>query len=243
MPLTLNPAGSPTFQETVTVPQAGEARTAVSVRDAPQKLLTSTKSLQNRLLELQARTPWAATGGVLIPGYPRALLDPTVLSWNYLYGKDETTASTVPTLQQTTAAPAEVPIEVPGLSSVGRPLGTSGTAEMIEVGIVVIGQDHAGLPGTMPRLRLFIIAPGYAAPGTTRWPAPALVASQDDTSASLAAYEQAHVIALTGLSIATHDEDRWFLNVRGESGTNAGAGKFQIGWVYAVYRSSNGTFP
>lgn len=241
MPLTLNNTGTG-FNSSVNVPLPGEARTAISVRDAPQKHLDSLHNINSRLIELLGRSPAAAINGVELRCFPRQI---AASSWVLARGVDEAGAATVPVLTQSVADTDECLLEIPGIECTGDPIaGGIGSAQITKIGIVVLGNNHGALPAVMPQLRLMSIAPGKAYAGTDgRWPTPTEDAAIVDPTGTHAAYDQVHLIELTGLSLTTHDIDRKYIRVRGESGANAAAGRFQIGWVYSLVRSAGGTFP
>jgi len=233
--------GASGFNPTVSVPLAGEARTAVSVRAAPQKLLDSTHWLQTRVLELRERGLASSTVGVEVRCFPRFIGPST---WTQVRATDEAGVASVPAIAQTIADTDECMLEIPGFEATGDPTGAVGSAQLITVGVVVCGNNHGALPAVMPQLKIYEIAPGKAYAGTDgRWPTPTMVSSTIDPTATHAAYDQPHVIEITGLAMTASQSDRFYLRLRGESGANSAAGRLTVGWVYAVWRSAGGTFP
>lgn len=67
---------------------------------------------------------------------------------------------------------------------------------------------HAALPSSMPQLGLYSDVSGQ-------------IANTTDTSASVAAYDAVHTISLTGLGQSIASGTRYFIRLRGESGSNS----------------------
>lgn len=72
---------------------------------------------------------------------------------------------------------------------------------------------HAGLPGTMPRIKLSSRTHGVD--GDTD------IAQQTDTSANLTAYQALHTITLSGLSQTVDGTKMYYVEVQSEGGANA----------------------
>lgn len=100
-----------------------------------------------------------------------------------------------------------------------EPLPKSGLLTSVSINLAGAA-GHAGLPGTMPTLRLYRQDIGSVAAPTQ------VGATITDTSASVAAYELSHALTITGLTEAlAHDSgNRYYIRVTGETGANSVAG-------------------
>ncbi len=76
------------------------------------------------------------------------------------------------------------------------------------------GVSHAGLPATKPKLTLWRADPSLAV---------TVIASATDAPASLAAYETAHDLSITGLNATIVAGQEYFVQFEGETGANSGA--------------------
>ena len=88
-----------------------------------------------------------------------------------------------------------------------------------EIHATLLGSaGHAGLPATMPRLRLLRQDTGSSG-------APTALGDQSDTSASVGAYEVPHSVSIAGLSeVIAHDGgNRYYVRIDGEAGANSQA--------------------
>jgi len=88
---------------------------------------------------------------------------------------------------------------------------------------------HAGLPGTMPALALLSQDIAGIGNGTAE-------GAQSDTSGSTGAYQAAHTITISGLSIAFLHDDLvdYYVHFTGEDGANKLTGLLLSGIVVAV---------
>lgn len=94
--------------------------------------------------------------------------------------------------------------------------------------------QHGALPGTKPAVALRRKA---LIPGSPLLFSESVVATATDGSANVTAYEQAHAISLTGLSVnldTANPNLDMFLRVTGESGANSVAASFRIFGIGAV---------
>jgi hypothetical protein len=79
---------------------------------------------------------------------------------------------------------------------------------------------HVGLPGTMPQIRLYRQTVSTA---TT-----AIVGTQADTSAGVAAYETIHTIVLSFGAQSYDGDSSYWLAIQGETGANSIAGALEV---------------
>jgi hypothetical protein len=102
--------------------------------------------------------------------------------------------------------------------------------KLSEVRAVVSGAaGHAALPAVMPQLQIrrAICTIGSAAIADNS------LGTQLDTSASFAAYELNHEIAITGLNHTIVTTDSYYIRFTGETGANSVSG-LQLGKIYCV---------
>jgi hypothetical protein len=91
-------------------------------------------------------------------------------------------------------------------------LPTNGFLRSVTLYVIAAG-SHAGLPSTMPKLTLMHKAMSL---GTV-----VIDGTANDTSINVAAFEAAHTIALSGLTVALNATDRYAVALETEQGTNA----------------------
>ncbi len=89
--------------------------------------------------------------------------------------------------------------------------------------------QHAGLPTGKPNVSLFSVDLTTVTGTTTN------IGSANDASATLAAYEAAHTIAITGIAQTLSATSEYFIKFSGESGTNSLANAVRLLCLEVVY--------
>lgn len=162
--------------------------------------LAAIQGYANRLKFIGARLYGSAADVMPVP-----LVCLNALTTSWFYGQN-LGALTTGVAQQATGSAFVAIFELPLLKK----------ATLTNVRVVLVGAAaHPALPATMPKIRLYRQATGVNT-------APVQIGSDaTDGSASTAAYQAAHEVALTGLSETIGVGYRYLLWVYGETGANA----------------------
>lgn len=181
---------------TFTVPDDGDSANAASIQTPVQQLADELEYIQDKI-----------PGGI-VGAQVRFQVPLNFGPWNQdgRFGQDGVFIT-----QASVASAGQVFFELAGMNLVPNL-----TIKEIRVRIQPM-TGHGALPATKPQITLTIVNGNTGAVST--------FGPQADTSANVSAYEIAHDIALTGLSVSMSSITmRYYIDFRGEAGANSLAG-------------------